>query len=440
MTDEKDPRPNPRPTANDSAATPPVRPDPTPQPDPEPELVGARSGTGHGGGAVPPATPAPYDSGVFDEPPEPLLEEWVPLPRRSSPLRRATIVLVVLGLIVGVTGVSVLRWVNNEIHPSGDPGAPVEFTIEQGNTTNVIANNLAKEHVIGNATVFRYWLRRQGGEQTFKAGDYDLLERMDYPDLLDALRAGPKPPVSINVTILPGLTLAQMKERLLAAMPGFDAAELDQALCCRPELDKAWVDARNVDGSQNREGVLFPDTYSIDEESASNEYTLVKRMSDQMDQVLTDLNAEARAQELGRSVYDIVKVASLIEEEAKIDADRPKIARVIYNRLKRDMPLGIDATTRYETGKISGEALLTSDFERDTPYNTRKYPGLPPTPIALPTKASLEAALNPTPDESWLYYVLTNEDGVDGAHRFVTSSRDFEAAKQVCIDLGLGCG
>jgi UPF0755 protein len=163
-------------------------------------------------------------------------------------------------------------------------------------------------------------------------------------------------------------------------------------------------------------------------------------MSDQMDQVLLDLNAEARAAELGRSVYDIVTIASLIEEEAKIDEDRPKIARVIYNRLEKGIPLGIDATTRYETGKIAGEPLLTSDFERDSPYNTRKFEGLPPTPIALPTKASLEAALNPTPDESWIYYVLTNEGGVDGAHRFVTTSREFEAAKQVCIDLELGCG
>jgi UPF0755 protein len=315
----------------------------------------------------------------------------------------------------------------------------VEFTIEQGDTTNDIATNLAKDDVIGNATVFRYWLRRQGGEQTFKAGDYDLFERMDYPDLLDKLRAGPKPPVSITVQVLPGLTLAQMKVRLLESMPGFDPVELDEALR-RTELDKPWIDARNLDGSQSREGVLFPDTYAIDEEAASNEYAILKRMSDQMDQVLTELNAEARAQELGYSVYDILKVASLIEEEAKIDEDRPKIARVIYNRLDRDIPLGIDATTRYAVGKVSGEPLLQSDLDSDSPYNTRKVAGLPPTPISLPTRASIEAALNPTPNEKWLYYVLTNENGVEGAHRFVNTSREFEAAKQVCIELGLGCG
>jgi UPF0755 protein len=435
MTDEPDPRPNtrPRPAAGgpaDGEVTPPTR-----------ELVGASaSGGGRRSREVPAAAPAPYDAALLDEPADPLYdEEWVTLPRRSGPLRRAAIVLLVLGLVVGVTGVSALRWVNREIHPPGDHGDAVEFTIQQGDTTNVTANNLAKADVIGNATVFRYWLRRQGGAQTFKAGDYDLFQRMDYPELLTALRAGPKPPVSIQVTVLPGLTLAQMKVRLLDAMPGFDAAELDQALG-RTELDKPWITARNLDGTQIREGVLFPDTYSLDEDSASNEYALVKRMSDQMDQVLTDLDAQAKAEELGYSIYDVIKVASLIEEEAKIDADRPKIARVIYNRLAKNTPLGIDATTRYAVGKVAGEPLLQSDLDSDSPYNTRKVAGLPPTPISLPTKASLQAALNPTPNEKWMYYVLTNEGGVQGAHRFVTTAKEFEAAKQVCIEQNLGCG
>jgi UPF0755 protein len=448
MTDEPDPRPNPRPQLPDADPSEPLArrgPEPEPPLDPEPErrtepqLVAAGVGSSRGQGLARPAVPLPYDERALDEPAEPLLEEWVTLPRRSGPMRRFAIVLIVLGLIVGVTGFSVLRWVNDEIHPPGEPGVAVEFTIEQGSTTNVIANNLAKEDIIGNATVFRYWLRRQGGEQTFKAGDYDLFERMDYPELLEKLRAGPKPPVSINLTVLPGLTLTQMRVRLLENMPGFDAAELDQALA-RTELDKPWVTARNFDGSQSREGVLFPDTYSIDEDSSSNEYSIVKRMSDQMDQVLVDLNAEARAAELERSLYDIVIIASLIEEEAKIDDDRAKIARVIYNRLERDMPLGIDATTRFETGKVSGEPLLTADFERDNAYNTRMHVGLPPTPISSPTRASLEAALNPTPDERWIYYVLTNEGGVEGAHRFVNTAAQFEAAKQVCIELDLGCG
>jgi UPF0755 protein len=445
MTDEPDPRPNPRPR--------PLEPDQATNDRETPPLVSAgtssrrRRSAGEvadepvGRATVPAAPPQlppepPYDDEVFDDDGESYPDEWVTLPKRSGPLRRATIILVVLGLIVGVTGFSVLRWVNNEIHPPGDPGKPVAFTIEQGNTTNVIANNLASAHVIGNATVFRYWLRRQGGDTKFKAGDYDLQEHMDYPELLAKLREGPKPPVSLNVTVLPGLTIAQMKARLLETLKGFDGAEFDQALA-RSELDKPWVPPLPF---PIREGILFPDTYQVDEEAASNEYALIKRMSDKMDQVLGELGAEEKAAALGRSVYEVVIVASLVEEEAKVDADRPKIARVIYNRLDRDMPLGIDATTRYGVGKLNAEPLLQSDLDSDSPYNTRNHKGLPPTPIALPTRASLEAALNPTPNERWLYYVLTNEDGVEGAHTFATTSREFEAAKQVCIERNLGCG
>jgi UPF0755 protein len=453
MTDEPDPRPNPRPqpppaserelvpvaSTRPQDVVPSATPDAAPTPAVEPRPRGERVAPVV---SEPPyVAPGDYGAGGYDggDDDGPWDDEWVPLPPRSGPLRRAGVVMIVLALIVGVTGFSVVRWVNREIHPPGDPGAAVEFSIEPGDTTNVVANNLASEDVIGNSTVFRYWLRRQGGEQTFRAGKYDLFERMDYPDVLEVLRNGPRPPVLINVLVPPGLTLEQMKADLLAKMPGFDPAELDAALLSR-ELDKDWVPPY-VFGLQSREGVLFPDTYSIDEETASNERALVARMSAQMDTVLAELGAQEKADALGRSLYEIVIIASLIEEEAKIDADRPKIARVIYNRLERGTPLGIDATTRYELNKFGlDQPLVTADFESDSPFNTRRNPGLPPTPIASPTRASLEAALNPTPGERWLYYVLTNEGDVLGAHTFANTAREFEAAKRICIEKDLGCG
>src|SRR5690606_35537712 len=137
--------------------------------------------------------------------------------------------------------------------------------------------------------------------------------------------------------------------------------------------------------------------------------------------------------------YDVLKIASLIEEEAKIDEDRLKIARVIYNRLERDMALGIDATTRYAVGKFNGEPLLQSDLDSDSPYNTRKVKGLPPTHISAPSKAAIVAAVNPAPDPGWLCYVLTAEGGVNGAHTFAHTAAQFEAAK--CIWTAKGyCG
>jgi len=221
------------------------------------------------------------------------------------------------------------------------------------------------------------------------------------------------------------------QKALLEKLPSFDPKELTEALK-QPQLDPSYARL----GFPLREGLLFPDTYNVDEDASTNEYALLKRMRDQMDKVLKEVNAEARAAELGYSVYDILKVASLIEEEAKVDADRPKIARVIYNRLAKNTPLGIDASTRYAVGKTNGEPLTVSDLASDSPFNTRKVAGLPPTPIALPGRKSIEAALSPTPDARWLYYVLTDDAGVKGAHTFANTASEFEAARKICQQKG----
>jgi UPF0755 protein len=226
-----------------------------------------------------------------------------------------------------------------------------------------------------------------------------------------------------------------MEQRILEQLPTFNAGELRAALL-RQQVDAPYAPPLPF---PIREGLLFPDTYNVDEDAVGNEFALVKRMRDQMDKVLRDLDAEKKAQALGVSVYEILIIASLIEREAKIHEDRPKIARVIYNRLASDMTLGIDATTRFAVGKFGSEPLTQSDLASDSPYNTRRQKGLPPTPIAGPSKRSIEAALNPTPGAKWLYYVLTDEGGVRGAHLFADTAREFEAGKRICTQLGY-CG
>jgi UPF0755 protein len=362
-------------------------------------------------------------------------EEWEPISPRWGPMRRALVVLVTMAVVVGVLGISGVRWLDRQIHPSGPQGEALEFVIEPRQTTNVIASNLAAKDVISNATIFRYWLRRQSGSDTFQAGKYDLAQRMSFPAVLEALRAGPKPPLTIRVTVPPGLTMVQMEQRILEQIPTFDADELRAALL-RQQIDADYVPPLPF---PIREGLLFPDTYNVAEDAVGNEFALVRRMRDQMDKVLDELDAGPKAEALGVSVYEILIIASLIEREAKIDADRPKIARVIYNRLAIDMTLGIDASTRYAVGKFGSEPLTRSDLASESPYNTRRQKGLPPTPIAGPSRASIEAALNPTPDGKWLYYVLTDEGGVPGAHLFAETAREFEAGKRICTQLGY-CG
>ena len=135
----------------------------------------------------------------------------------------------------------------------------------------------------------------------------------------------------------------------------------------------------------------------------------------------------ANAEELGVEPYEVVVIASMIEEEAKLDEERALIAGVIYNRIELGMTLGIDATLLYDDPTPDGQ-LSFSDLEFDSPYNTRINPGLPPTPIASPGRASLEAALNPA-DTTFLFYVLC---GPDGHHEFGETSAEHEANRVAC--------
>ncbi|MDH3397677.1 MAG: endolytic transglycosylase MltG, partial [Acidimicrobiia bacterium] len=134
----------------------------------------------------------------------------------------------------------------------------------------------------------------------------------------------------------------------------------------------------------------------------------------------------------GLSVYEGIIVASLIEAEAGVDGDRPLIASVVVNRLDLPMVLGIDATVIYAVGQ-RGKSLTQSDLDIDSPYNTRKFAGLPPTPIGGPGRASLEAAASPAATD-FLYYVLTS---ATGAHSFTASYDEFLALKQQALNDGL---
>jgi UPF0755 protein len=177
------------------------------------------------------------------------------------------------------------------------------------------------------------------------------------------------------------------------------------------------------------EGLLFPDTYQV--AGNENEEAVAKRMIDRMERVATQQGIE-KPPFAGFTPYQILIVASIIEREARVDEDRGKIARVIYNRLGNKMPLEIDATLLYRADPSTPFAQLR---EIDTPYNSYLHGGLPPTPIANPGAASIKAALNPTPNPpssqctrkddpcEYLYYVLKDKDH----HVFATNKEDHDA-------------
>jgi UPF0755 protein len=185
------------------------------------------------------------------------------------------------------------------------------------------------------------------------------------------------------------------------------------------------------DGVTSWEGLLFPDTYQVNVNDTALDVLL--KMSDEFTRVTGELGYGAAETQLNRPAYEVLIVASLIEAEIKIDDERALAASVIYNRLRENWPLGIDATCIYGSG--DRRVQLTVDLLQapDNPYGCRTVVGLPPTPIALPGRASLEAAINPA-ETDYMYYVLTDPSG---SHTFATTDEEFAEAKALCQELGL---
>lgn len=326
--------------------------------------------------------------------------------------------LLVVIILLGSVGF----WVKGKIDP-GDAGDTVEFTIPKGATTAQIATSLAEKKIVSSATVFEWYVKWKGGGP-FQAGDYtDLRINMAMGDVVEVLNAGPPPPKTVKFTVREGLWESEIRALILAKFPTMDPAALDAALNnTHPSLQPS--------GSSNLEGFLFPATYEVAEPDVGNAQKLVDQMVLAFSRVsdiegLPDVSEKLKGV-AGKKVitpYEALIVASLVESEARVDEDRPKIARVIYNRLARGESLGIDASVLYAI-KQRKENLTDRDLRTDSPYNTRLKTGLPPTPINSPGQESINAALNPAPGD-WLFYVLTDKDG---RHYFTNSFSDFNRA------------
>ena len=372
---------------------------------------------------------------------------WVRHRASLGPFPRWGIVLVLalFSLLIGYR--MFMDWVSDQMTPYDLPGAEVEFVIVEGWTTNDVVAALGDAEIIDNPAMFRQWLRcptairwlidcDSGIDYSFQAGDYVLQQHLAFPTAVAALQLGPLPEEVIRVTIPEGLTIEQTVARLLREMPIFDEDELRAALIS----DRlAWEYYPASLPFQLVEGLLFPDTYQLDGATVGDELGLLVRMHQQFLKVVDDLDLEARAAALGLTPYEAVILASLIEEEALLDVDRLRISRVIHNRLAAGWRLGIDASTRYAVGKTAGEPMDEADLNTVSMWNTRVVVGLPPTPIAAPGRASLEAAVAPEPG-GWMYYVRTDEGGVMGAHTFAITAAEFEVARRACMQKDLGCG
>lgn len=345
---------------------------------------------------------------VVDYVEEPQLEipsEW----RRR--LRITGLVLVATLLLVGAAGL----WAVHQLNPGGTSAAAVNFTVNDGDTLRTISDRLEKEKYIVNSTVFRWYVGRNGGI-TVLPGYYAIKPHDSAGNIMRILNTPPAQTFS-KVTFPEGFTLAQMADRLQSKVAFMKAGQFLEAA-----TDGSVSSTFLPEGVKSLEGLLFPDTYQISGDDT--ETRVLQRMVGLMERVGRQEKLDEARQRTGFSPYQVLIIASIIEREAKIDEDRAKIARVIYNRLAMKMPLEIDATLLYGQPP---DASVNALIKIDSPYNTYKRKGLPPSPISNPGRASIRAALAPAPNPlatdpvckglptgtqcQYLYYVLADADG-----------------------------
>jgi uncharacterized YceG family protein len=241
---------------------------------------------------------------------------------------------------------------------------------------------------------------------------------MSYGAALTAITGGAAArPELVSVVIPEGLSIRETASRLKRQNRISDYGATASRILKerRAELVKTFGISKNT---KTLEGLLFPATYDMDEGFTAAD--LIDRQLTTMEQNLENVSM-ARAKKANLSVYDVLKIASMVEREAKLTRERDDIAAVIYNRLKTGMPLGIDATFRYESGNWQ-DPIRQSQLDKDTPYNSRTRTGLPPTPIGNPGLASIEAAAAPAKVD-YLYFVV--KPGRCGEHAFASSAEKF---------------
>lgn len=353
--------------------------------------------------------------------------------RQGSRGRRLLVVLLaVFALLVAAVAVGAVI-VRGRLDPAGAPGDEVRVTVPTGSTNAEIATLLEDEGVIPDGQAFKWYLRYKGAEG-FQAGDYLFRENSAAWDALAVLQGNPLPPDTLAFTVPEGLTLAEYPDAMTDDVPGFSADRIREILASGELRRPVGLPPE----ATTYEGFLFPDTYRVEE--GMDELAALTLMVDHFDFVANELGLVDGAARLGLTPYEVITVASLIQEEYGIVEEMPKIARVIYNRLDVGEPLGIDATSRYEA-VLAGRDRNDIDLESDSPYNTRRNAGLPPTPIAAPGRAAIEAALNPA-EGDWIFYVRDPDASrtPPGGHFFTASSREFGQVKAECEAADLGCG
>lgn len=294
-------------------------------------------------------------------------------------------------------------WWNNGISPV-DPtdSTYMTFTVNKGDGVRQVADNLKKKKLIKDPFVFTLQIKQLGMDEKIQAGEFRLSPSMNAVDIAKKLQTATN---DIQITIPEGKRAEEIADILSESFPNYDETWRSQLI--------------------QKEGYLFPDTYSFSPDADIDQIITVMT-----DTFTTKYNALTGIRKNDLSEKEIIIIASLVEREAKHDEDRPIVASVILNRYDQEMKLDIDATIQYALGFDNQSkrwwkpALTYDDLEIDSPFNTYRKVGLPPTPIANPGVKAIEAVMNPATTE-YLFYITDS----NGINHYARTNDEHEANK-----------
>lgn len=311
-----------------------------------------------------------------------------------------------LALICGLAGASYYQWSLAARIPGSK--AHVRVVVPAGATADDIAQLLAAKRLIRNSWSFRLYAELSGTKAKLKAGGYALSAGQAVPDIVAHLVSGKSD--ELNVTILPGLNLREIQDSLIE--DGFSRSDVEAAFA-RSYTHPVLAD-RPV--GQGLEGYLYPDTYRLLITASASD--VIEKSLDQLQAVLEQNGLKTAFAARGFTIHQGVTLASIIQKEVSIPADQRQVAQVFERRLSINMVLGSDVTFMYAAKQMG----VAPSIDLDSPYNTRRYGGLPPGPIASPGLSALRAVAEPA-DGDYLYFVA----GDDGTTHYGRTFSEHEA-------------
>jgi uncharacterized YceG family protein len=295
------------------------------------------------------------------------------------------------------------------LDPGDGNGKQEIVTVPAGATAGDVADLLTSHGVVSNGTLFQWRLKLAGEDGNILPGRYVLAQNMSYGTAIDKLTSS-----GGQVTV----TIPEGEDRTQIAATVKDLGLNGDYLAASKSVKGFDPNRYGAQNPKSLEGFLFPATYELDPGADVDQ--LVSEQLQAFRENIAGVNM-SYAKSKNLTIYDVLTIASMIDKEVMVPSERPLVAAVIYNRLHRGMPLGIDATTRIEFHNYTG-AITESQLQSPSPYNTRTHAGLPPTPIGNPGLAAIRAAARPAKVD-YLYYVLKANG--NGQHCFTASGAEF---------------